>query len=144
MNLCMPGCHLLADVCTPPEAVLPGKVSPFHGLAMTIKKLARLSMQTAWVWHWWHAVLCCQHCRKNPSCHNIRICPFLSQKPVQVIIQALVILCYCNVSHSHLPACAIWPLQLIQSVEDQSVFKRPKVSHTEVLFHTQHWHGLKE
>ncbi|XP_069003148.1 LOW QUALITY PROTEIN: uncharacterized protein, partial [Embiotoca jacksoni] len=71
--------------------------------------------------------------------HNIsRICPLLTQKVTQVLVQALVISRpdYCNSLLAGLPVSAIRPLQLIQNAAARLVFDLVKFS---PLLRSLHW-----
>ena len=81
-------------------------------------------------------------CSCSYMLHSIRtICPLLTQKAVQVLVQALVIsrLNYCNFLLACLPASAIRPLQLIQNAAARLVFNLPKFTHTTPLLCSLHW-----
>ncbi|KAJ8415237.1 hypothetical protein AAFF_G00009350 [Aldrovandia affinis] len=74
--------------------------------------------------------------------HNIqRICPFLTQEAIQLLVQALVISCldYCTSLLAGLLACAIKPLHLVQNAATCLVFNLPKFTHVTPLLTTLHW-----
>ena len=111
---------------------LPGKDSPTHDLTITFDDSVLAPTQTArnqGVTLDSQLSLTANLTATTRSCrfmlHNIRrIRPLLTQKAVQVLVQALVIshLDYCNSLLGGLPASAIRPLQLIQNAAAWLVF----------------------
>ena len=97
---------------------LPGKRSPTHDLSIIFDKIGYITATT---------------CSCRYMLHNIRrIRSLLTQKAVQVLVQALVIsrLDYCKSLLAGLPASAIRPLQLIQNAAARLVFNLRRFSHT--------------
>ncbi|KAI4873379.1 hypothetical protein NFI96_017372, partial [Prochilodus magdalenae] len=70
-----------------------------------------------------------------------RIRPFLSQEPIQLLVQSLVIsrLDYCNSLLAGLPLQAIGPMQLVQNAASQLIFNLPKFTHVIALLRYLHW-----
>ena len=128
---------------------LPGKDSPIHDLTFNFDNSVLTPTETArnlGVTLDSQLSLTANITATTRSCrfmlYNIRrIRPLLTQKAVQVLVQALVIsrLDYCNSLLAGLPASAIRPLQLIQNAAARLVFNQPKFSHTTPLLRSLHW-----
>ncbi len=94
--------------------------------------------------YWWRS---CQDSRTATKCQHhcnnllLQIHPPQHQEDTSALVQALVISCldYCNSLLAGVPACAIWPLQLIQNAAFKLVFNLFEFSHTTLLLCTLHW-----
>ena len=135
--------HLKINLDKTELLFLPGKDSPIHDLTFNFDNSVLTPTETArnlGVTLDSQLSLTANITATTRSCrfmlYNIRrIRPLLTQKAVQVLVQALVIsrLDYCNSLLAGLPARAIRPLQLIQNAAARLVFNQPKFSHTTPL-----------
>ena len=141
--------HLKINLDKTELLFLPGKDSPIHDLTFNFDNSVLTPTETArnlGVTLDSQLSLTANITATTRSCrfmlYNIRrIRPLLTQKAVQVLVQALVIsrLDYCNSLLAGLPASAIRPLQLIQNAAARLVFNQPKFSHTTPLLRSLHW-----
>ncbi|XP_075313226.1 uncharacterized protein LOC142373735 [Odontesthes bonariensis] len=141
--------HLKLNLDKTELVFLPGKACPFRDPAITVDDSVVTSTRTARNL----GVTLDDELSFSPniasvtrSCrfllYNIRrIHPFLTDKALQVLIQALVIsrLDYCNSLLAGALASAIRPLELVQKAAARLVFNLPKFSHTTPLLRSLHW-----
>ena len=141
--------HLKINLDKTELLFLPGKGSPTHNLTITFDHSMSSPTQTArnlGVTLDSQLSLTANITATTRSCRykllNIRwIRPLLTQKAVQVLVQALVIsrLDYSNSLLAVLPASAIPLLQLIRNAAAWLVFNLPKFTHTTPLLCSLHW-----
>ena len=149
ISLWMSAHHLKINLEKTELLFLPGKGSPTHDLTINFDNSVLTPTQTArnlGVTLDSQLSLTANITVATRSCrfmlYNIRrIRPLLTQKVVQVLVQALVISCldYCNSLLAGLPASAIRPLQLIQNAAARLVFNLPKFTHSTPLLRSLHW-----